>query len=411
MAIVNGLFGKMRGKYGGGVYAVVKGQNILREYNPQPGNPRSYAQQAQRALLANMTKFYKRGSQNFFRFAFEDKLTRESDFNAFARKNMQRGVYMPKELYDNVGVPALGNYMIADGRIATNIADFFSGENYGILLPAGAAITTLGELSAAIIAQSPNVVEGDIFTMVMADSEFTADMTPGTTAPTWQIIQFFIDPSDLRPLSAVGLAQQTLPTGTTGRFIGVDIIGVDRASFGAVVISRNTESGLLVSRSETKGSAVANVLVDWLRGEYMRRVCAASWGGNPDAVLQGGYLATLPQVTGIQFSPTGTILATYAYGTVIYNYSGADSSTITLAGSNMRTTAQGGRYVIKYYPADVLGTQLNTTPVFTIEYSANGTDTSITLTRPSNMPSIGSQYYMLVEVDGVPVWYGLGLTS
>lgn len=398
-----------RGKVGSMVFSVVRGQQIERVYNPDPKNPRSYGQQAQRCLLANMTKFYKRGSQNFYRFAYEDKTQRESDFNAFARKNMQKGVYMPKELYEHEGTPALGNYVIADGRISTNINDQFVGEFYGIEAPDQGAATTLGAFCNWLLQDNPGVQVGDIFTMVMADSEFGPNMMSAGEPPTWQLFQFVIDPSDLRELSAVGLDIEPAGTGS-GVWVGKAIAGVDRASFGAVVVSRQTaDLGLLVTHSEVKGSAVWAVLVDWLRGEYMRRVAAQSWGGNPEAVLQGGLIGTLPKVTQVLIGG-GSWGNAYTYGTGILDTSGA-TGTITLQGENLRTSAQGGRYVVRCYGADLLSDGVNTgVRSSVVVNAAAGTQSgSIVLTLPFSDADItgSTQFYILIEVDGVPVWYGL----
>lgn len=411
MAKGNMFLSQARGKVGSVVFSVVKGQQTARVHNPSPANPRTNGQQAQRSLLANMTKFYKRGTQNFYKFAYEDRTIRESDFNAFARKNIMRGVYMPKELYDHQGTPALGKYIVSDGSIVTNIQDYFSGENYGVVVPGTAAITTVGAFCAALIAQSPNLVEGDIFTMVLADSDFGADMMTAGEAPTWQIFQFYLDTADLRPLSQIGLKDIELPEGVTGRYIGVDIAGVDRASFGATIISRNTASGLKVSTSEVKCSAVANVLYDWLRGDYMKRQAAISWGANPEAVLQGSLISTLPEVTTLLIGSAGTNIPAYAYGSTSYNILGASSSEIVLNGSNLRTTAQGAVYKVKFYNADIISDGLVVNPVVEYTYTGTGSANRITLTKPTEAASVGGQFYMLIEVDGVPVWYGLGIAG
>lgn len=407
MAKGNMFLSQARGKVGSVVFAVIKGQQVERVHNPRPANPRTNGQQAQRSLLANMTKFYKRGTKNFYKFAYEDRTSRESDFNAFARKNTMRGVYMPKELYDHAGTPALGKYIVSDGSITTNIQDYFSGENYGVIVPGTAEITTVGAFSAALIAQNPNLVEGDIFTMVLADSDFGAEMMTAGEAPTWTIYQFYLNTADLRPLSQLGLKDITLPAGSTGRFIGVDIAGVDRASFGATIISRNTPSKLLVSTSELKGSAVANVLYDWLRGEFMKRQAAISWGANPDAVLQGGQISNLPEVTSVKFS-TGSQPA-YAYGSVLFNFYDEDASIIDLIGSNLRTTAQGAKYELHFYDARTIDDGLVTNPVDVVEVIGEGGPTNIRIEPWDKIPKGLSQFYFMLSIDGVPVWYGLGI--
>lgn len=412
MAKGNMFLSQARGKVGSVVFSVIKGQQVERVYNPSPANPRTNGQQAQRSLLANMTKFYKRGTKNFYKFAYEDRTIRESDFNAFARKNTMRGVYMPKELYDHAGTPALGKYIVSDGSIATNITDYFSGENYGVLVPGSAAITTVGQFSTALMTQSPGIASGDIFTMVLADSEFGAEMMSAGDEPTWTIYQFYIDPSDLRPLANVGLADIALPAGTTGRFVGVDIAGVDRASFGATIISRNTPAGLLVSTSEVKGSAVANVLYDWLRGEYMKRQAAISWGANPDAVLQGGLIGTLPEVTSVRVGG-GNAIPAYTYGAGALDFSGP-GGVIVLLGTNLRTGAQGGQYKVKFYSADIISDYLVTSPVIeitpTVIAATGGVELQLDYSSDPNLALI-QQCYMLIEAEGVPVWYGLIIGS
>lgn len=412
MAKGNMFLSQARGKVGSVVFSVIKGQQVERVYNPSPANPRTNGQQAQRSLLANMTKFYKRGTKNFYKFAYEDRTIRESDFNAFARKNTMRGVYMPKELYDHAGTPALGKYIVSDGSIATNITDYFSGENYGVLVPGSAAITTVGEFCTALMTQSPGIAVGDIFTMVLADSEFGAEMMSAGDEPTWTIYQFYIDPSDLRPLANVGLSDIALAAGTTGRFVGVDIAGVDRASFGATIISRNTPAGLLVSTSEVKGSAVANVLYDWLRGEYMKRQAAISWGANPDAVLQGGLIGTLPEVTSVRIGG-GNALPAYTYGTGALGFSELVQN-LFLLGTNLRTSAQGGQYNVKFYPADLVSDYLVDVPVIEttpeVVVTQGGVQLNVGISANPNIARL-QQCYMLIEAEGVPVWYGLIIGS
>lgn len=413
MAKGNMFLSQARGKVGSMVFSVVRGQQIERVYNPDPKNPRSYGQQAQRCLLANMTKFYKRGSQNFYRFAYEDKTQRESDFNAFARKNMQKGVYMPKELYEHEGTPALGNYVIADGRISTNINDQFVGDFYGIMVDAETDAATVGSFSSWLLTGNPGVQVGDIFTMVMATSDFGAAMMSAGEIPTWQLYQFVIDPSDLRALDSIGFEKYTQVSGGP-TWVGRSLAGIDNASFGAVVVSRQTtDLGLLVTHSEVKGSAVWAVLVDWLRGEYMRRVAAQSWGGNPEAVLQGGLIGTLPGVGQVQIGG-GNFISAYTYGTGVLDMSQA-TGTIKLRGTNLRTSAEGAKYVIKTYDASLVseGTTIavRSSVVVTGTRDTGTSDIVLPYSYEQADISTSTQYYILVECDGVPVWYGLIIGS
>lgn len=414
MAKINGLFGKMRGKYGGGVFAVIKGQNILREYNPEPANPRSYAQQAQRALLANMTKFYKRGTQNYYKFAFEDKTTRESDYNAFARNNMQKGVYLSRELYDNAAVPALGNYMLTKGSISHDLQIVICGDHLVLKLQLGTNITTVGQLSAAILASQSNLAVGDIFTLVSAESDFVPPAnTLGTSAPTWDTVQFFLDPEDSTLLSTLGLTV-TEDEDTGGSFyVNKDINSVDRASFAALTISRVTPEGLKVSDTHVYLGATAAAMTDWYAGEYARRQAAISWGGNPEAFLAGGQLDILPNITALTVGPLDNTPFAYGLGRLALN---GDKLTVgaTLTGTALKTTAQGGKYKLVYYDAkdyDIV------TDLMTYEnrreavLEATGTATSISLMGSVQFPAptltSSEQGYGVLYVDDIPVWWGL----
>ena len=419
MAKGNLFLSQGRGKVGSVVFSVVKGQQIERVYNPQPANPRSYAQQAQRALLANMTKFYKRGTQNYFKFAFEDKTQRESDYNAFARNNIVQGVYFTKELFDNPACPALGNFTLTKGSISHTLKVVVMGD-HAILLPKlTSAITTIGQLSAIIISSQPSLQTGDIFTMVIAES----DLLPGntmysSTPPTWVTIQFYLDPNDTTLLTAVGLACEEEATTGNGFFVHADINAVDRASFAALTISRPTDSGLKVSNTEMAVSPAAAVLIDWNRGEVAKRECAISWGGNPEAFLAGGQLDMLPNLSNITVGPINNTPYAYGSGRFAQPANGVQIGA-TLSGTGLRTTAQGAVYKMYFYDAKAYGIDifaLAYSPRQVIDLEGTGTATSISISGTREWSGEGdidgdTQAYGLLTCDGIPVWWGLLLPA
>lgn len=414
MARGNLFLSQGRGKVGSVVFSVIKGQQIERVYNPQPANPRSYAQQAQRALLANMTKFYKRGTQNYYKFAFEDKTTRESDYNAFARNNMQEGVYLSKELYDNAAVPALGNYMLTKGSISHGLQIVICGDHLVLKLKLASNITTVGQLSAAILASESNLAAGDIFTLVSAESDFVPPAnTLGSSAPTWDTVQFFLDPEDNTLLSAVGLAVTEEETAGDGFYVNKDINSVDRASFAALTISRPTSGGLKVSDTYVYLGATAAAMTDWYSGEYARRQAAISWGGNPEAFLAGGQLDILPNITAMTVGPA--VNTPYAFGAGRLAL-GVEALTVgaTLTGTALKSTAQGGKYKFVYYDAKAYDLE---TELMYYEnrreavLEATGTATSLSLMGTIQFPhptlSAAEQGYGVLYVDDIPVWWGL----
>src|SRR5574344_1909223 len=110
-------FGKASGKLGQIVLSNVKGQQIARAWQPKVANPRTSVQQMQRAKFANAVKFYKRATQNLFKFAFEDKRRTESDYNAFMRHNVESSLIFNRISYDNINYPALGEWAISVGSL------------------------------------------------------------------------------------------------------------------------------------------------------------------------------------------------------------------------------------------------------------------------------------------------------
>lgn len=404
-----------RGKVGSVVFAVVKGQQTSRVHNPKPANPKTYGQQAQRSLLANMTKFYKRGTSQFYKFAFEDKTVRESDFNAFARNNMQRGVYMHRMFYESQYVPALGRYKIASGSLVSSIRTIFNGDlcvfDFGANSITGTAATvTVGQVSTAILVNNPGLAPGDILTFVLADSSMEANQTYADYVPTWQIYQFVIDANDTRTIASVGLNFQSFMVagGSSRGFLTVSINGVDRASFGACIASRNTIGGLLVSNTDITLSAVGSVLTDWLRGDYAKREAAISWGGNPEAILQGGLLESLPNITTVK---VGNQIAqsAYAYSQMLVERDAA-TRTIVVSGSALLTTAAGGDWRVKIYRAsleyDDPG-QVYTETEGEVALTATGTASSISIVLPtSDIIGETTQGYYLLTYNGIPYSYG-----
>lgn len=407
-----------RGKVGSVVFAVVKGQQTARVHNPKPANPRTFGQQAQRSLLANMTKFYKRGTQKFYKFAFEDKTVRESDFNAFARKNIMNGAYVPREFFDNENYPALGIYTMTAGSLAHNVQVVYNGD-YIIVDPGTNNLTgteatvTIGQVSAAILANNPGLQQGDLLTFVTADSSMDIQMQVGPDIPTWNIVQFYLDPNDISTVASKGfnfMRAQPIGQGSERGILFVQLSGIDRTSFASLCFSRKTDTGLKVSTSTLRPSAVAECLVYWLRGEYAKQLAAASWGGNTDAVLEGGLLSNLPQIVKVNLG-TATEQSPYAYASMLLG-SGGTNRMLAFYGSNLRTTAQGGRWKADFFSADnsledVGGWKPTTHLEVALTVKTDGTGSSVFYKAdlPVDTPE-WLQGYFVLSYNDVPFSYG-----
>ena len=96
MAKGNMLLGYSRGSVGDVTFSRVKGQQVQRARNRNPLNPKTPSQMWQRAKLASALNMYKLTRSGVYDFAFEDRTSRESDYNAYMRHNIARIVPLRK---------------------------------------------------------------------------------------------------------------------------------------------------------------------------------------------------------------------------------------------------------------------------------------------------------------------------
>lgn len=408
MAKGNLFLSQGRGKVGSVVFSVIKGQQIERVYNPQPANPRSYAQQAQRALLANMTKFYKRATSNFYKFAFEDKTTRESDYNAFARNNIKRGAYLTKEQYVSNGWPAIGRYIMTKGSLPVQLQYGWVGDFFGLNV-GESPVSTIGAFSSFLITHYSGIAAGDIVTFVRAWSALDLDFGTPAENPQWEIAQFYVDPTDTRALSAVGLVEDAVAAPGGYGMVGFSIDGTTSISMGSVCISRVTPNGLKVTDSQLILSPLGQAAIDWLSSAYQQRQSAISWGGNPEAVLAGGNLPTLPEITSISIATQSAA----PWQRRDMGFASGQGVAMSIQGTNLKTTAQGGKLLLKYYGADDKSdnTPGILTPTKVSEVTMTGTSTNIVATIPNTVYQITDDYasaqgFYALEMNGVVIAYG-----
>lgn len=401
------LLGYARGKMGSMVFSVVKGQQVQRPYNSEPNNPQTMRQQAQRSLLANMTKFYKRGTNNFFKFAFEGRKSTESDYNAFARMNTQAGVYLSREIYDNEFAPALGTYQLTQGSILAGLDYRINGDNFFLMLRGtwSGSSATIGEASTKIMTTYPAVLPGDIVTIVGIESEMNAEMEIFDIPPYWRTVQFVIDPTDTRTITSMGLKMVGFTDGDCG--LGFEGNLQAYASAGAVVISRNTDKGLLVSNSKLALSPACGMLVSQLKGAYAKKIAAISWGGNPEAYLKGGELGDITtDITSIKISGS-TVTQPFAYRTVAFIKS--VSQAVEVYGNNLKTTAQGGKWAVELYNANPIEEKA-------YEHLVVVPGTAISVTGGVSFPIYTDdipegQVYFVVKYNDEPICWGLGIKN
>lgn len=235
------LLGYARGAVGNLVFSRVKGNEVTKARNRQPANPKTSKQVYQRAKFLNAVNFYKRGVQNLFKFAYEDKTQQESDFNAFMRHNVSRAIPVGKGASTETAYPAIANWITSVGSLngpqavigfeglgdeaSLGLSRLYAAGQYNVSpstnpdaditfeseaiaviafkLPAAAA--TLGALSTQLKTEYPDLQEGDIVTITMIHQILQGVGQPATllpsaygmdgaaNSPTWKFMQFAID--------------------------------------------------------------------------------------------------------------------------------------------------------------------------------------------------------------------------
>lgn len=245
------LLGYARGAVGNLVFSRVKGNEVTKARNRQPSNPKTSKQVYQRAKFLNAVNFYKRGVQNLFKFAFEDKTQQESDFNAFMRHNVSRAIPVGKGSAAEPIYPAISNWITSVGSLnGPQAITGFSGGTFtgddlmptylyavgdynvspttggdiepgtaataGLYISLGEPIVspTVGRLSTALKTLFPDLLEGDIVTMTLINQIIRgigepAQLLPSAygpdgamTAPAWGFCQFRIDSTSTKTIAS-----------------------------------------------------------------------------------------------------------------------------------------------------------------------------------------------------------------
>lgn len=294
------FWGSARGKLGQVVLATVKGQQTARTYQATVANPKSTSQTEQRAKFANAVKFYKRSQQNLYKFAYEDKKKTESDYNAFMRHNTNAAMLPNKTSYDNINYPALANrWLLSYGSMPEPIIDDTTTVPALKLNLGSEKIdvdeVTIGQVSTALVSKY-DLAEGDIVTFTTVISSIaTIDAEP-TEVPTWGIVQFVISTTSETKIKAYLQAQaggNTKKCPSIATYDNGDI-NFDAPSSPAypvtmlaVIFSRKTDSGLLVSTSYLYGNELCNTIYSASLQYAYRNAALNSWGRKEDAILQG----------------------------------------------------------------------------------------------------------------------------
>lgn len=294
----NIYLGYGRGSIGDLVLTRMKGQQIGRARNRHPDNPRTASQMRQRAGFISPLKFFTRGVQNLFQFAFTDKRPKESDYNAFMRINVGSGFPLTPDEFKNLGFPALGSWVMSRGALSP-IPIVMAGthsNNLGMLMANDLDTQNVGNFSNFLIVNKL-ADEGDIITFVCIHADGAVVTANSISVDEgaevrWYINQLKVDPDSQKPMSVA--MPQVNRYQVDGKYyfgISAEYAQVNESTVGlAVIRSKITSKGLRVSTSRLLcGGYVEDFIAFRNTPAEIQRVLAA-WGANPDAILKGGLL-------------------------------------------------------------------------------------------------------------------------
>lgn len=289
-------WGTATGKIGNTVVRVRKGVRVEAAYQPNVSNPRSSGQVVQRGKFSDAVGFYKRAMANFFRMAFEDKKTNETDFNAFMRHNVSRGyVYSRQMVTGGQGaLPYIGKWLLSFGTLYNMpIVSGNTGLDVTQWMPTeGGDTATMGNMFTGWITDGL-VQEGDILTVVRilssADGagydEYTDEalgLLPGFTytgalpegvAPKWSVSQYIIKSDSAELIKNQKWLSVNSDGSATINFADMVTSSVDSARAAAAIITRKTANGLLCSTTplvwnKTGETMMTQMATDnWLEGQ------------------------------------------------------------------------------------------------------------------------------------------------
>lgn len=397
MAKGNPYWGKQRGKLGETVLAVTKGQQVQRAYNSQPANPRSDAQMVQRISFASMVAFYKRGNQNLFKYAFEDKKQNESDYNAFMRHNLTLGIdiYPTKEEVGNICFPLVAPFMVTNGSLQEIGCSIEGSEAIGSSIVFDDATTW-----EQFYANNPQFNAGDIITFlgIFSDSKYsdvTGKIEVTTTPPRWVIHQIEVgaplgsgDLGDYVALNGLRGGDMLYYNIEDGDFSGTEAIGA------CWICSRPSASGLKVSTAQLLLNPYAQQVYEFLSDDGNRAL--PTWKASGDALLEGNAV--------IDVETTITRKGDYdsrtsGYGNV-YPYLKNVSPAIPYVNPNVILEFSGGTAEGQYEFTQILDSD-QTITIAGVSCTVRVTPTAVYLNAPSTVTwSILKVYVQGHEING-----------
>lgn len=302
MAKGNMLLGYSRGSVGDVVFTRSKGQQIARARNRNPKNPKTRAQMAQRSIFASEVEFFKRGQQNLFQFAFENKDAKQSDYNAFMSVNAKNGIYVTPSQVKNARFPMVGNYIMSQGSLVRDLMGKTTGDGSAVFLVGdklniysnAEAFATIGALSIEL--KKYGFLEGDIVTICQISAEMTGRTTGSAPKeanypPVWKLVQFIVDSTSTATVPASwnvfnNIEEQGGPSVGVA-FASDNATDPEQINAMVVIVSRKENGTVKVTSSQLAGSKGWNDCITAATADTYLESVLTEWQASEEAILKG----------------------------------------------------------------------------------------------------------------------------
>lgn len=285
MAIVNNFYLRnQKKKLAGAVYYQAMGQTRSRELRTEISNPRTQAQMEQRTKWANLVNFY-RVNAPWMKYAYETKARNQSEYNKFMSLNVPSArIYLPKSFASQGGC-IVDAYQMTQGSLASiefsKVASFWISN---IILPSTfdfTELSTVGEVSAAILQMNPAIREGDQLSFIRMTQQVNSNTgVPFVVVRRYEVI---INSNDFRPFYDFMPADYVVGTDRAGTF-NLAIEDSGNAGGFLLILSRTISGKTYVS---TQSIIVANndALISQYSSTSARQAAIDSYGESEDAFL------------------------------------------------------------------------------------------------------------------------------
>lgn len=305
MAIVKNFWlQNQKKKLAGAVIYQAMGQTRSRELAASVANPRTLAQMEQRTKWANLVNFY-RANSSWMKYAYETKKSNQSEYNKFMSLNVPSArIYLPKSIASQGGC-VVDAYQMTQGSLAS--IEVQEGTNEwvtNLMLPAAfeiTAISTVGEVSAALLQQNPAIREGDQLSFIRLTQQVNSNTgVPFVVVRKYEVI---INSNDFRPFYDF-MPAGYIKTAESGQLMAVSVNNSGNAGGFLLVLSRTIGGKTYVS---TQSIIVANnaTLIAQYSSAAAQQAAIDSYGESEDAFLtsttagENEQAAVTPSIVGV----------------------------------------------------------------------------------------------------------------